>query len=71
VLFYVYLHRIKRLGQKLFVDKLLKNYEKYPLYDNEGHKLDMRVIVFCPTIMSVANPIYDTLKYLDEDDIIM
>ncbi len=31
----------------------------------------MRVIVFCPTIMSTANPIYDTLKYLDEDDIIM
>ena len=51
--------------------KLLKNYEKYPIYDNEGHKLDMRVIVFCPTIMSTANPIYDSLKYLDEDDIIM
>ena len=31
----------------------------------------MRVIVFCPTIMSTANPIYDSLKYLDEDDIIM
>jgi hypothetical protein len=26
--------------------KLLKNYEKYPIYDIEGHKLDMRVIVF-------------------------
>ena len=51
--------------------KLLKNYEKYPIYDNEGHKLDMRIIVFCPTILSVANPIYDTLKYLDDDDIIM
>ena len=51
--------------------KLLKNYEKYPIYDNEGHKLDMRVIVFCPTIMSSANPIYETLKYLDEDDIVM
>ncbi len=31
----------------------------------------VRVIVFCPTIMSTANLIYDTLKYLDEDDIIM
>ncbi len=31
----------------------------------------MRVIVFSPTVHSVANPIYDTLKYLDEDDIIM
>jgi hypothetical protein len=51
--------------------KLLKNYEKYPIYDHEGHKLDMRVIVFSPTVHSVANPIYDTLKYLDEDDIIL
>ncbi len=41
------------------------------MYDNEGHKLDMRVIVFCPTIMSTVNPIYDKLKYLDEDDIIL
>ena len=31
----------------------------------------MCVIVFCPTIMSTANPIYETLKYLDKDDIIM
>ena len=28
----------------------------------------MRVIVFCPTIMSSANPIYDSLKYLDDDN---
>ncbi len=40
--------------------KLLKIYEKYPIYDNEGHKLEMRVIVFCPTILSTANPIYDS-----------
>jgi hypothetical protein len=31
----------------------------------------MRVIVFCPTILSAANPIYETLKYLDHDDIIL
>ena len=31
----------------------------------------MRVIVFCPTIHSAANPIYESLKYLDEDDIIL
>ena len=61
----------KGSGKTYSLIKLLKNYEKYPIYDNEGHKLDVRVIVFCPTIMSVANPIYDTLKYLDEDDIIM
>jgi hypothetical protein len=31
----------------------------------------MRVIVFCPTIHSSANPIYESLKYLNEDDIIL
>mgnify|MGYP000881290709 CR=1 FL=1 len=31
----------------------------------------MRIILFCPTAHSVANPIYETLKYLDEEDIIM
>ncbi len=58
-------------GKPYSLIKLLKNYEKYPIHDNEGHKLDMRVIVFCPTIMSTANPIYDTLKHLDEEDIVM
>ena len=61
----------KGSGKTYSLIKLLKNYEKYPIYDNEGHKLDMRVIVFSPTVHSVANPIYDTLKYLDEDDIIL
>jgi hypothetical protein len=31
----------------------------------------MRVILFCPTAHSVANPIYETLKYLDDEDIIL
>jgi hypothetical protein len=31
----------------------------------------MRDIVFSPTVHSVANPVYDTLKFLDEDDIIL
>ena len=31
----------------------------------------MRVIVFCPTIHSAANPIYESLKYLSEEDIIL
>ncbi len=29
------------------------------------------VTVFCPTILSTANPMYETLKYLDEEDIVM
>jgi hypothetical protein len=63
------------LEGQVFIDKTKYIYIKYPTYDNEGHKLDIRVIVRCQTIMSTlvstANPIYETLKYLDEDDIIM
>ena len=51
--------------------KLIKNYEKYPIYDVDNNKLDIRVILFCPTAHSVANPIYETLKYLDDEDIIL
>ena len=36
-----------------------------------NNKLDIRVILFCPTAHSVANPIYESLKYLDDDDIIL
>jgi hypothetical protein len=50
----------KGSGKTYSLIKLLKNYEKYPIHDNEGHKLDMCVLVFCPTIMTTANPIYDT-----------
>ena len=61
----------KGSGKTYSLIKLLKNYEKYPIYDNDNNKLEMRVIVFCPTILSAANPIYETLKYLDDDDIIL
>ena len=61
----------KGSGKTYSLIKLLKNYEKYPIYDNDGHKLDIRIIVFCPTVMSSANPIYETLKYLEEDDIVL
>ena len=61
----------KGSGKTYSVVKLLKNYEKYPIYDADGHKLTMRVIVFCPSINSSANPIYESLKHLDENDIIL
>lgn len=61
----------KGSGKTYSVVKLLKNYEKYPIYDADGNKLTMRVIVFCPTINSSANPIYESLKNLDENDIIL
>ena len=57
----------KGSGKTYSLIKLLKNYEKYPIYDSEGHKLDIRIIVFCPTVMSVANPIYET----HDDDIVL
>ena len=47
----------KGSGKTYSLIKLLKNYEKYPICDNDNNKMDIRVIVFCPTIMSSANPI--------------
>ena len=61
----------KGSGKTYSAVKLLKNCEKYPIFDSDGNKLTMRVIVFCPTIHSSANPIYESLKYLNEDDIIL
>ena len=58
-------------GKTYSLVKLIKNYERYPIYDVDNNKLDIRVILFCPTAHSVANPIYETLKYLDDDDIIL
>lgn len=59
----------KGSGKTYSVVKLLKLYEKYPIYDDENNKLDMRVILFCPTGHSQANVVFKTLKYLDENDI--
>ena len=50
----------KGSGKTYSLVKLLKNYEKYPIYDVDNNKLNMRVILFCPTAHSVANPIYET-----------
>ena len=61
----------KGSGKSYSLVKLLKNYEKYPIYDYEKNKLDIRIIVFCPTLHSAANPIYNTLHNLDEDDTIL
>ena len=49
---------------------MLKNYENTPIRDEQGNKLPIREILICPTASSDANPIYKTLKYLDEEDII-
>jgi hypothetical protein len=59
----------KNSGKTMGLVKLLKNFEEYPIYNSEGDKLDVRVILFCPTANSPANPIYTTVKDLDEEDI--
>jgi len=61
----------KGTGKTYSIVKLIKNYEKYPIYDDKNNKLDMRVILFCPTYHSTANPIFQTLQYLDENDVVL
>jgi hypothetical protein len=59
----------KGSGKTYSLVKLLKLYEKFPFYDYQGNKLSNRIIIFCPTFHSSSNPIYETLKNLDEEDI--
>lgn len=61
----------KNTGKTYSIVKLIDNYTKYPIYDSNNNKLDIRIILFCPTFHSSANPILKTLKDLDEDDIIL
>jgi len=59
----------KGSGKSYSIVKLLKLFEQYPIYDYEGNKLDIRVVLFCPTGHSAANVVFTTLKDLDDDDI--
>ncbi len=59
----------KNSGKTYGLIKLLKNFEKYPIYNSDGDKLDVKIILWCPTAHSKCNPIYTTLKDLDEGDI--
>jgi len=59
----------KGSGKTYSLVKLLKFYESSDTTDDEGNVRKMRTILFCPTANSVANPIYKTLKTLDENDI--
>ena len=61
----------KGTGKTYSLVKLLKNYEQFPIYDTAKNKLDIRIILFCPTYHSSANPIFQTLQNLDEDDVIL
>ena len=59
----------KNSGKSYGLIKMLKNFEKYPIYNSDNEKLDNRVILICPTADSSANPIFRTLRDLDEEDI--
>lgn len=59
----------KGSGKTYSLVKLLKFYEDYKILDSDNNPRLMRTILFCPTAQSIANPIYTTLKSLDENDI--
>ena len=61
----------KGTGKSYNLVKLLKNYEQFPIYDISKNKLNIRIILFCPTYHSSANEIFKTLKDLDEADVIL
>ena len=61
----------KNSGKTTGLCKLIHNYEQYPIKDHHGNTLPIRTILFAPTAYSQANPIYQTLKSLDENDIIL
>ena len=61
----------KGTGKTYSIVKLLKNYEQYPIFDNEKNKLNIRIILFCPTYHSSANPIFQTLRDLEEEDVVL
>lgn len=57
----------RQSGKTYNIVKLLKHYEENKLVDSEGHIHPLRIILISPT--SEANPIYKSLKSLDEKDI--
>ena len=59
----------KGTGKSYSLVKLIKFYENSDIIDSDGNKRQMKTILFCPTANSIANPIFKTLKSLDEEDI--
>ena len=59
----------KGSGKTYSLVKMMKFYEASDIIDDEGNKRLMRIILFCPTADSIANPIYKTLKNLADEDV--
>lgn len=56
-------------GKTFSIVKLIKQYEKYGIMNQlTQEKTDQRVILFSPTVE--ANPIFNSLKHLEQEDII-
>ena len=58
----------KHSGKTFLLAKLIKNYQKTKILDNDGNMHKIRVILFAPTAFSESNKIYETLN-VDPDDI--
>ena len=61
----------KNSGKSYGLCTLIRNYEESPIKDYENNTLPIRIILFCPTANSDANPVFKTLKNLDDDDIVL
>ena len=61
----------KNSGKSYGLCTFIKNYQDNPIKDHDGNSLQTRIILFAPTANSDANPVYKTLKNLDEDDVIL
>ena len=57
----------KHSGKTFLLAKLIKNYQKTKILDNEGNIHKVRVILFAPTAFSESNKIYETLNVDPED----
>lgn len=54
-------------GKSFSLVKLLKQFEKFGVYNADGDEVDQRVILFSPTVDS--NPIFKSLRHLHDEDI--
>ncbi len=61
----------KSSGKSYGLVKLLKFYEDELIKDSDNNTLHIRRILFCPTANSAANQIFQSLKSLQEEDIIL
>ena len=59
----------KNSGKTYALTSLLKLFEKNPIYDIHGNKLEQRIILFSPTGRAETNIIFKNLENLNDDDI--